>query len=259
MRYVGVVQDIAVPAIKPSGFGAAGENWSADGWLLPVQWEALELAVRPKDLIGELGQLLPAKYSPLQPVTGNGNQKAYLTEVGKPVFDLITRRARVSALPAVEVEGAAASLARADSEQEDSIRNDPNLDSTTKQQVILARQGQGLFRRRVLEIERACRLTKVENHDLLVASHIKPWRACGSAAERLDGANGLALAPHVDRLFDRGLISFESDGTVLISPKLDQADLDRLGLRDACRSGCGAFQQTQAPFLSYHRTCVYRP
>jgi hypothetical protein len=29
------------------------------------------------------------------------------------------------------------------------------------------------------------------NHTLLIASHIKPWRLCKSAEERLDGANGL--------------------------------------------------------------------
>jgi hypothetical protein len=49
----------------------------------------------------------------------------------------------------------------------------------------------------------------------------KPWRVCATATERLDGANGLLLAPHVDRLFDRGLIAFEASGRVLVSSRLD--------------------------------------
>jgi len=42
---------------------------------------------------------------------------------------------------------------------------------------------------------------------LLRASHIKPWAACAADAERLDVYNGLLLAPHLDALFDAGLIS----------------------------------------------------
>jgi hypothetical protein len=258
VRYVGVVQDVAVPALKPSGFGSAGQNWSADGWLLPVQWETMEVPVRPKELISELSPLLPTKYSPIQPSSGNGNQKAYLAEVGKPVFDLITMKGGLLAIPSADTGTADTALTHADDEQQDSIRHDPGLDTTTKEQVILARHGQGFFRRRVLQREPMCRLTKIENPDYLVASHIKPWRACGSAVERLDGANGLALAPHVDRLFDRGFISFKSDGTVLISPRLEAVDLDRLGLRDACENGCGAFDESQEQFLAHHRTDVYR-
>src|SRR5580692_9606905 len=49
IRNVGVVQDFAVPAIKPSGFGSTGQNWSADGWLLPVSWGLMRSEVRPKD------------------------------------------------------------------------------------------------------------------------------------------------------------------------------------------------------------------
>ena len=33
--------------------------------------------------------------------------------------------------------------------------------------------------------------------------------------EKLDGNNGLLLSPHVDKLFDKGYISFTDDGKVL--------------------------------------------
>jgi putative restriction endonuclease len=216
---VGVVLDFAVPAIKPNGFGSIGENWSADGWLLPVGWRPMQSAVRPKDILGELGPLLPEKYSPIRQTNGNGNQKAYLAEISDAVFDLVVKRGGLGAKFTANDELQVSPLTRSDDEQEDAIQHDQSLDSTTKQQIVLARYGQGLFRRRVLDLGRFCRLTKIESPDLLVASHIKPWRACSTAGERLDGANGLALAPHVDRLFDRGLISFESDPIELHCPR----------------------------------------
>ncbi|HEX5051772.1 MAG TPA: HNH endonuclease signature motif containing protein [Planctomycetota bacterium] len=42
---------------------------------------------------------------------------------------------------------------------------------------------------------------------LLIASHIKPWAACGSERERLDPTNGIAACPTHDRAFDAGLLT----------------------------------------------------
>lgn len=76
----------AISAPKPEEFGSIGAYWSATGWLLPIQWLDAHIAVRPKDLLGRLAPLLPATHSPIQPATGNGNQKAYLAEVGRAVI-----------------------------------------------------------------------------------------------------------------------------------------------------------------------------
>src|SRR5690348_16561578 len=86
---IGVVADFAISAPKPSEFGSIGAYWNDAGWLLPVQWLEPQLAVRPKDLLDRLAPLLPSSYSPIQPRTGNGNQKAYLTEIGHAVVNLI--------------------------------------------------------------------------------------------------------------------------------------------------------------------------
>ncbi|MBX5856865.1 HNH endonuclease [Pseudomonas aeruginosa] len=257
IRHVGFALDFASPAPKPDSFGSAGENWSSSGWLLPVEWRALVTPVRPKDRIAELGPMMPQKYSPIHPITGNGNQKAYLAEVGQAVFELLVGLSDATEIPAaVEHRAAISELKRIDDAIETQIAADPDLDSTTKQQLILARYGQGLFRARVSELEKACRLTGVETPRLLIASHIKPWRLCSSAAERLDGANGLLLAPHVDRLFDRGLISFSDHGEVIVSPRLDRLDLKRLGLQEACEKGCAPFHPCQAAYLGFHRDKV---
>ncbi len=55
----------------------------------------------------------------------------------------------------------------------------------------------------------------------LLASHIEPWAACETDAERLDVYNGLLLAPHLDAAFDQGFISFAADGELMVSPQLD--------------------------------------
>jgi putative restriction endonuclease len=93
-----------------------------------------------------------------------------------------------------------------------------NLPSTEKESLIRARRGQGIFRRKVAKNELGCRLSGVTVTAFLVASHIKPW-AVSSNDERLDGSNGLLLSPHVDMLCDNGFITFNQDGTVVISPE----------------------------------------
>ncbi|MFE8730531.1 HNH endonuclease, partial [Aeromonas hydrophila] len=82
------------------------------------------------------------------------------------------------------------------------------LNATEKQQLVKSRRGQGIFRANLEKVELACRVTGVTNTALLIASHIKPWSRCANNAERLDGNNGLLLSPHIDKLFDRGWITF---------------------------------------------------
>lgn len=126
-------------------------------------------------------------------------------------------------------------------------------DAPTRLQAIQARVGQGAFRAAVLAREPACRVTGVVLPRCLVASHIKPWAVC-VGGEHLDGANGLMLAPHVDFLFDTGLISFTDDGHLLLAPALDRAIL-RAWHIDADQR-VGPFAPDQARYLAYHRAYV---
>lgn len=99
---------------------------------------------------------------------------------------------------------------------EDVIECRDDLTPTEKFQLIKARRGQGIFRSNVLLKEPCCRLTGVDDPKHLRASHIKPW-AASSDQERLDGDNGLMLAPHVDHLFDKACISFDDSGQLLVA------------------------------------------
>lgn len=122
---------------------------------------------------------------------------------------------------------------------------------TEKERLQAARIGQGDFRNALIAAwDGTCPLAGVDHLPLLRASHIKPWRD-STNAERLDPFNGLLLAVHVDALFDRGLISFEDNGTLLISSTLSQDNLDRLGVvRGAVIAGLDA---RHGAYLAHHR------
>jgi hypothetical protein len=101
---------------------------------------------------------------------------------------------------------------------------------TTIQQQIDARLGQGKFRQVVVStwgIGERCALTGTSVRDMLTASHIIPWAE--DETLRLEGTNGLLLCAHVDRLFDRHLISFGSEGKLTGSARLNADGWEQLG------------------------------
>lgn len=126
---------------------------------------------------------------------------------------------------------------------------------TETEQLALARLGQGLFRKRLQQIEKACRLTGLRVVEHLRASHIKPWRDSNDA-ERLDGNNGLLLSPHVDHLFDQGYLAFEGDGTVVFSKTLDAAVIRLWNLTST--TSAHPFNKTQQNYLAYHRKHIFK-
>lgn len=115
------------------------------------------------------------------------------------------------------------------------LRDDKKLDLTTRQALIAARRGQGQFRR---DLERiwngCCSVTSCDVKEVLRASHIKPWKLANNK-ERLDPHNGLLLSATLDALFDRGLISFDRGGSILISSELSSENRDLLGLHRQVR------------------------
>lgn len=138
--------------------------------------------------------------------------------------------------------------------QEESAQG-KNPEETMREQIALARVGQGLFRKRLEAIETCCRLTSLADKSHLRASHIKPWRFA-SDVERLDGNNGLLLSPHVDHLFDQGYLTFCDDGAMLFSPELDRAVFQAWRLDP--KMNVGPFNAAQQRYLAYHRTAIFR-
>jgi hypothetical protein len=89
-----------------------------------------------------------------------------------------------------------------------------------------------------------------------VASHCKPWRD-STNDERLNGENGLLLTPSIDHLFDRGFISFENNGKLIISPVANRTSLQRMGIDIENVFNAGGFSDGQKRFLDFHRNAIF--
>jgi hypothetical protein len=131
------------------------------------------------------------------------------------------------------------------------ILHDPTLSSETERRALVkTRLGQGPFRTRLIERWGGrCPVTGCSQEQALRASHVKPWR-CSTNEERLNPANGLLLTANVDALFDRFLISFDEDGRMLISPQIELACYEMLGIPGSPIRGLSAEERR---FLAFHR------
>ncbi len=139
-------------------------------------------------------------------------------------------------------------------EAEREILRDPecqNISETTRVALVDARLGQGRYRNDVAQLwGHACAVSGCSISTALIASHAKPWVE-STNVERLDRYNGLFLAASIDCLFDRGLISFGSDGCLLIKPTLDFKQLELLGITPKSRL-LRIFPEN-LPYLKNHR------
>lgn len=252
IKAVGIVAGNYREQTKPSEFGSSGGNWSKLGWAVPIDWELLERPFSPKEYITDIAPLLPIRNSPIRS-NGNGNQGCYFAEIsdtlGKLIIDIV-KRSNPETLLAI---GAEINRVK-DLEAEGAILTG-TIDQTERDQLIKARTGQGRFRLNVEKIEKLCRVTKVKRKDLLIASHIKPWRDSNNQ-ERLDGSNGLLLAPHVDKLFDQGWISFTDTGDLLVSSGEILAILNMWGIEESLN--VGAFTNQQRYYIDYHRRNIFK-
>ncbi len=266
IQMIGVISSYGYSAPRPVEFGATGEQWGHDGWRVDVVYSPLKNQIRPKDHIDRLRPLLPTKYSPLRQ-TGDGNQNLYLTELPEPlaheilgligdethsVLDSFSQNTDVS-----NGSSEASIIAQAEREEEERIIDRQDVMPTTRKAMVDARTGQGKFKSNVRTVENCCRLTGVSNSTHLIASHIKPWRDSNDS-EKLDAHNGLLLTPSADHLFDRGFISFDDDGALLISPVADIYSLRCMGVETQSPVNVGSFTDRQQAFLAYHRSEIFK-
>ena len=121
---------------------------------------------------------------------------------------------------------------------------------------VLARIGQGKYREDLKRLwDFSCSVTGCRIDDVLIASHIKPWRDCTENNEWLNPYNGLLLVPNLDSLFDKGYISFSDTGVIIISPKIDVSEYGSLGI-DAEMQLRFVSDEHKA-FLQYHRENIF--
>lgn len=254
-------EEYEVPAIAPRA-EATAEDLTVDAVRAgAAAWDAKDAAFQqahastgynvwidgepyPPKAIG----LLAAKSLGLAPPTGygygtmNGPWYQKLAVLGFPVL-------RKGETP--DGDGDRESRAAADVE---AVKADRALDATTKQRLVDARLGQGRFRSQLEgHWDAACAVTGVRVRAVLRASHIQPWAASNND-DRLDPHNGLLLVANLDALFDRGLISFADDGTLLVGEGLPDDAVRELGLGQLrLRDDAKGDAARRAAFLALHR------
>ena len=143
------------------------------------------------------------------------------------------------------------------------VRKRPPQGPTETMANVKLRRGQEYFRDAVLNnFGGRCGITELSIRELLVASHILPWGT--HIAERLNVRNGLCLSRLHDAAFDRGLIAFDDNLHLLLSPRL-KAELPHRSVAE--NFGAFAGEPLRVPddavvpevaFLSKHRTSIFR-
>lgn len=265
IRALGVAQSHCYEAPKPSEFGTTGTNWSDIGWKIEVRYFGLQNQIRPADEMAILLPLLPERYSPLQS-SGRGNQSVYLTPVPERLATALLGVIGFEARELIQgnylndqsaLELAMPDILRWENYIAEKITEDQDVPETEREALVMARRGQGKFKRNVYQHEVRCRITGVDRIEHLIASHCKPWRDCESNEERLDGENGLLLTPSIDHLFDRGFISFEGNGRLLISEVAHKESLHRMGVPIDEVKNVGSFSEGQKQYLEYHRENLF--
>ncbi len=129
--------------------------------------------------------------------------------------------------------------------------------ATEAERLVVQRVGQDVFRQGLIEYwDGRCAVTSLGVVELLRASHIKPWAACASDAERLDVFNGLLLAPHLDAAFDQGFISVSAAGDVLVSGRLNSDERRLLGLEAPLR--VRRLDDGHRRYLLFHRERLFQ-
>ncbi|MBM6616984.1 HNH endonuclease [Bacillus suaedaesalsae] len=132
-----------------------------------------------------------------------------------------------------------------------------NISETEKKALVNARNGQGVYKNALLQTMMQCPFTDISERFLLRASHIKPW-AESDNTERLDGYNGLLLSPTYDVLFDRGMISFENNGKLLVSPLLSVDTREKLNLGEGQFYHIANAHGFRNQYLEYHRRFIFK-
>lgn len=88
--------------------------------------------------------------------------------------------------------------------------------------IIKIRLGQGKFRDELIKNRQCkCELCNISQKEMLIASHIKEF-SISKPEEAMDINNGLLLCANHDKLFDKHLISFKSNGEIIISKKIER-------------------------------------
>ena len=132
---------------------------------------------------------------------------------------------------------------------ENEVLNDFEREAILKQRI-----GQSIFREKLIERNCGCKICGTLPKELLIASHIKPWVESESE-EKIDIENGFLLCPNHDYLFDKGFISFNDNGLIIISNLLSDEINMVFNVNSSLRI---EISNENKKYLKYHRENVLK-
>ena len=87
--------------------------------------------------------------------------------------------------------------------------------------------------------------------------HIKPYLYCDED-ECMDGNNGIILMHEFHVMFDKGLITFDNDGTLIISPFISREDKEKIQRYNTDKSNIEVHNnERKHKYLEWHRQNVF--
>lgn len=129
--------------------------------------------------------------------------------------------------------------------------------SKKDKEISNARIGQGKYREELLMECPYCPITGINDERLLIASHIKPW-AASDDKEKVDPKNGFMFSPMIDKLFDRGYITFTNNRHVILSNWISPHNFKRIGLSNDDFFQMLPLDDKRIEYLEFHRQSVFK-
>ncbi len=236
IKYLATSTCNAYEAKRPEN--RAFHKWKKEGYKIDVE---LEVLIEPLDT-QSISERFIARFNQ------NCTPKLFTSQgrVGENYMIAIPQEAAAFLLQECEIEKVIpVDLGNAEKTKDTSEKRERDA-------IAKARIGQGRFRQDLLEYWcGTCPLTQVDVASLLIASHIVPWRLSNNS-EKVDKFNGFVFSPSVDRLFDKGFISFDDDGGVLQRNDVPTLLLQKLGIPSEAR--ISGLQHEHINYLKRHRT-----
>ncbi|WP_293659044.1 HNH endonuclease [Anaeromicrobium sp.] len=244
---VGTAISHCYTSIKPWDFDKI--QWAEEGWKVDLEYNSLVEPIYIKDIFDGLKELLPEKYSPFTK-EGKGNQ-GYLYELNKISGEYILKK--------IQEKNYLNHILNNNSNQgyvkeRSVIYDSSDLTGREKDQLVKVRIGQGKFKQLLLKRYGKCHICGLVQEEFLIASHIKPWKDCDEK-EKVDTNNGFLLCPHHDAVFDRGYITFNNEGEIIISNELSYSAKILLNIRDGMKI---ELDEHNKKYLSWHRQNIFR-
>lgn len=127
-------------------------------------------------------------------------------------------------------------------EQDDSKERNPKIHNTTKE-----------FKMKSIGV---CELCGADVPETMLLVHIKDWSKCKhSKEERRDSYNTLLLCANHDRIFSRGLITFDEEGNIIISKRLKEHQIKKYELDKYTKID---LLEGSKKYMEYHRNLHFK-